>query len=108
LSDPVGIPDAPASEEDMLKELRVLLDSSINAAHPGYVGHMDSFEEAALRLPEMARILIGTSSSLTLSWRCSCHRPERTITQPSSWGCAGFSESHATTSSACSFGGKIG
>lgn len=36
------IPDEPATEDVILAELEALAVRSMNAAHPGYIGHMDS------------------------------------------------------------------
>jgi glutamate/tyrosine decarboxylase-like PLP-dependent enzyme len=38
----VCIPELPTSEAALLDELQSLLATSMNAAHPGYIGHMDS------------------------------------------------------------------
>lgn len=61
LPDPVGVPDAPAAEDEVLEELRDLLDSSMNAAHPGYVGHMDSMPTTASILGDLATSAVNNN-----------------------------------------------
>ncbi len=38
----VSIPESPTSEAVLLEKLQFILTNSMNAAHPGYIGHMDS------------------------------------------------------------------
>ncbi|MEO0532520.1 MAG: aminotransferase class I/II-fold pyridoxal phosphate-dependent enzyme [Cyanobacteria bacterium P01_A01_bin.123] len=42
VTDLANIPDAPADEPQLLEQLDQILATSMNAAHPGYMGHMDS------------------------------------------------------------------
>ncbi len=36
------IPEAPVAEEEIFRRLSAVMDASMNAASPGYIGHMDS------------------------------------------------------------------
>lgn len=38
----VGIPDASRSRDDLLDDLDTIIAGSMNPAHPGYIGHMDT------------------------------------------------------------------
>jgi L-2,4-diaminobutyrate decarboxylase len=38
----VSIPEAPVAEDELLEGLRLLIAGSMNIAHPGYIGHMNS------------------------------------------------------------------
>jgi len=42
LPSPVQIPENPVPEAEILETLRGLMTNSMNAAHPAYMGHMDS------------------------------------------------------------------
>lgn len=42
LPDAIGIPDAPRSDDDLLAQIQTLIAGSMNPAHPGFIGHMDS------------------------------------------------------------------
>jgi len=38
----VAIPEMPVPKERLMKSLRMIVAGSMNAAHPGYIGHMDT------------------------------------------------------------------
>ena len=38
----VTIPESPQTHEDLLDDLETIVDGSMNPAHPGYIGHMDT------------------------------------------------------------------
>jgi glutamate/tyrosine decarboxylase-like PLP-dependent enzyme len=42
LSFPVNIPEGPVPEKEILARLEAVVSDSLNAAHPAYLGHMDS------------------------------------------------------------------
>lgn len=42
LSFPVNIPESPVPEKEILTRVESILADSLNAAHPAYIGHMDS------------------------------------------------------------------
>jgi hypothetical protein len=48
------IPDAPLAEEEILERLLAAMDGSMNAAHPGYIGHMDSIPATFSILGDLA------------------------------------------------------
>jgi len=39
---PVTIPESSQSQDDLLDDLETIVDGSMNPAHPGYIGHMDT------------------------------------------------------------------
>jgi len=39
---PIAIPSDPTPEAELLSQLQMIIQQSMNAAHPGYIGHMDS------------------------------------------------------------------
>lgn len=60
-SDLASIPKVPVSDEVVLQELHELLVSSMNAAHPGYIGHMDSMPTTASILGEFASAMVNNN-----------------------------------------------
>lgn len=38
----VSIPESPRSQNSLLSDLDMIVDGSMNPAHPGYIGHMDT------------------------------------------------------------------
>jgi len=61
LPDAVGIPDAPASESKLLAQLQTVLASSMNAAHPAFIGHMDSMPTTLSFLGEMVTAAVNNN-----------------------------------------------
>jgi glutamate/tyrosine decarboxylase-like PLP-dependent enzyme len=42
LLEDITLPQEPRSEDELLEQIHTLLTQSMNAAHPGYMGHMDT------------------------------------------------------------------
>ena len=61
LPDSVGIPDAPVSESKLLAQLQTVLASSMNAAHPAFIGHMDSVPTTLSFLGEMVTAAVNNN-----------------------------------------------
>jgi glutamate/tyrosine decarboxylase-like PLP-dependent enzyme len=61
LLDAVGIPDVPVSESELLAQLRIVLASSMNAAHPAFIGHMDSMPTTLSFLGEMVTAAVNNN-----------------------------------------------
>ncbi|MBM4425303.1 MAG: aminotransferase class V-fold PLP-dependent enzyme [Chloroflexi bacterium] len=57
----VGIPESPLEEDEILNQLRAMLASSMNAAHPGFIGHMDSTPAAISVLGEMVSAAVNNN-----------------------------------------------
>jgi len=51
--DLVAIPDHPISESQLLEQLDAILSSSMNAANPKYIGHMDSMPTTVSMLGDL-------------------------------------------------------
>jgi glutamate/tyrosine decarboxylase-like PLP-dependent enzyme len=68
LPDLVGIPDAPVSESELLAQLQTVLFSSMDAAHPAFIGHMDSMPTTFSFLGEMVTASVDNNmASLEMS-----------------------------------------
>uniref|UniRef100_A0A831T7M1 Aminotransferase class V-fold PLP-dependent enzyme n=2 Tax=Thermorudis TaxID=1649508 RepID=A0A831T7M1_9BACT len=61
LPDVPGIPDAPLEEDALLEQLRELLAGSMNAASPGFIGHMDPMPATISFLGELASAAINNN-----------------------------------------------
>jgi len=57
----IEIPDQPVSESKILAQLQTILNSSMNAAHPGFIGHMDSMPTTFSILGEMVTAAINNN-----------------------------------------------
>jgi glutamate/tyrosine decarboxylase-like PLP-dependent enzyme len=57
----VCIPDAPVSESKLLAQLQTVLDSSMNAAHPAFIGHMDSVPTTLSFLGELVAAAVNNN-----------------------------------------------
>lgn len=57
----VAIPHAPVPERELLAQLQALLKGSMNAAHPGFIGHMDSMPTTISFLGELATATINNN-----------------------------------------------
>lgn len=61
LPDAPGLPDAPVPEATILAQLQALLAGSMNAAHPGFIGHMDSMPTTLSFLGEMVSAAVNNN-----------------------------------------------
>ncbi|NOK70957.1 MAG: aminotransferase class V-fold PLP-dependent enzyme [Chloroflexi bacterium AL-N10] len=61
LPDSFGIPDAPVAENEILTQLQSLLASSMNAAHPAFIGHMDSMPTTLSIMGEMVTAAVNNN-----------------------------------------------
>jgi glutamate/tyrosine decarboxylase-like PLP-dependent enzyme len=61
LPNAAGIPDAPASEDELLAHLQSMLAGSMNAAHPAFIGHMDSMPTTISFLGEMVTAAVNNN-----------------------------------------------
>ncbi len=61
LPDVAVIPDAPVSESKLLAQLQTILASSMNAAHPAFIGHMDSMPTTLSFLGEMVTAAVNNN-----------------------------------------------
>ncbi|NER04315.1 MAG: aminotransferase class I/II-fold pyridoxal phosphate-dependent enzyme, partial [Okeania sp. SIO3C4] len=61
LPEVVTIPDTPISESKLLAQLESILVSSMNAAHPGFIGHMDSIPTTLSFMGEMVTAALNNN-----------------------------------------------
>lgn len=61
LPETVAIPDNPTPEQNLLAQLKSILSSSMNAAHPAFIGHMDSMPTTLSFLSELATAAINNN-----------------------------------------------
>ena len=61
LPDSVSLPDTPVSESKLLAQLQTLLAGSMNAAHPAFIGHMDSMPTTLSLLGEMVTAAVNNN-----------------------------------------------
>ena len=57
----VNIPDTPVSETKILEQLQIILNNSMNAANPTFVGHMDSMPTTFSILGEMVTAALNNN-----------------------------------------------
>ena len=61
LPETVAIPDTPTPERELLTHLQAMLSSSMNAAHPAFIGHMDSMPTTLSFLSELVTAAINNN-----------------------------------------------
>lgn len=57
----INIPDAPVSEQEILENLKALLAESMNPAHTGYIGHMDTMPTTISILGDLAAAAVNNN-----------------------------------------------
>jgi glutamate/tyrosine decarboxylase-like PLP-dependent enzyme len=57
----VSIPEAPVAEDELLDGLRLLIADSMNVAHPGYIGHMNSMPTTISILGDLVASALGNN-----------------------------------------------
>lgn len=60
-SNAINIPDSPVPEVELLENLTNILAASMNAANPGYIGHMDTMPAAASIFGDFAAAAINNN-----------------------------------------------
>jgi glutamate/tyrosine decarboxylase-like PLP-dependent enzyme len=59
--DEISISDAPIPEKQLLEQLQTILDHSMNAAHPAFIGHMDSMPATFSILGEIVAAAVNNN-----------------------------------------------
>jgi len=59
--DSISIPDTPVPEQEILDNLNALLAGSMNAAHTGYIGHMDTMPMTISILGDLAAAAVNNN-----------------------------------------------
>ena len=59
--DSINIPDTPVPEQELLDNLNALLTESMNAAHTGYIGHMDTMPATISILGDLAAAAVNNN-----------------------------------------------
>lgn len=58
---PVTIPESPRSPGDLLEDLFKIVEGSMNPAHPGYIGHMDTMPTTISVLGDLAASAVNNN-----------------------------------------------
>lgn len=53
IPDPIGLPDDPRPDDELLAQIEALVAGSMNPAHPAFIGHMDSMPTTFSMLGEL-------------------------------------------------------
>jgi len=55
------IPESAHSRDDLLSELELIVEGSMNPAHPGYIGHMDTVPTTVSVLGDLVTPAVKTT-----------------------------------------------
>ena len=109
----VAIPEMPVPKERLIESLRMIVAGSMNAAHPGYIGHMDTMPTTMplfcirqglrdIRKAQYPRTATSLTRFFHGNWTLQSlntfyttvthpqHRPHLRTPQPHCWACHSF------------------